>query len=260
MQNTIKNKNRYDFIFQYLGILAIFLLWLLLSSINNTIFIPTIDKTFNSLIKLLSESSTYTAFGLTFYRTILAIVIALIIGIILGLLGGLFNKFNNFMKPFINLMRFIPVPCMVFIIFSVFFNALDFGSIFITLLVIFPLIYEAIAGGIFNLDESIKLSLRLEGYYRFNSIFKVLLPSTFPYLNIAIINSLGLGIKISVMSEIILGSSRIWGIGRLIWVANQEADFPKLFSIIIIIIIIFLLIDLPLNLLKKKLNIQKYNS
>ena len=108
-------------------------------------------------------------------------------------------------------------------------------------------------GGVINIDENIKNSLRLEGFYRPNSIFKVILPLTFPYLNVAIINSIGMGIKISVMSEIIVGRSSIWGIGRLIYVANQNADYPMMFAIIIIIIIIFVIIDFILSILKKKI-------
>ena len=256
MKNT-KLKNRYYFLYEWLGILAIFLIWLVSSTIaNNSYVIPSIPDTFNAFIELIGENSTYTAFGYTFYRTIVAILISIILGIFLGLLSGLFLGSRKFLKSFINLMRFVPVPCFIFIIFGLIYN-LEIGSILISFIVIFPLIYESIVGGIINIDDDIKLSLRLEGLYNFNSIFKVILPLTFPYLNVAIINSIGIGIKISVMSEIILGSSRIWGIGRLIYVANSTGNFPMLFAIIFIIIIIFVIIDSVLVIFKRKID-DKY--
>lgn len=246
-----KYKNSWNILFEWLGILTILLIWLISSSLFDKIYLPTIDQTFNALLNLLTLESTYEAFGLTFLRTIVAIIISIILGIIFGLLSGLFIKSRKFLKPFLNLMRFIPVPCFIFIISSIF--SPNIFSVLISYIVIFPLIYEAIVGGVINIDENIKNSLRLEGFYRPNSIFKVILPLTFPYLNVAIINSIGMGIKISVMSEIIVGRSSIWGIGRLIYVANQNADYPMMFAIIIIIIIIFVIIDFILSILKKKI-------
>ncbi len=247
-----KYKNSWNIAFEWLGILTILLIWLISSSLLNKIYLPTISDTFNALINLLSLKSTYEAFGLTFIRTIIAIIISIILGIIFGLLSGLFIKSRKFLTPFLNLMRFIPIPCFIFIISSIF--SPNIFSIIISYIVIFPLIYEAIVGGVLNIDENIKNSLRIEGFYRANSIFKVILPLTFPYLNVAIINSVGMGIKISVMSEIIVGRSSIWGIGRLIYVANQNADYPMMFAIVIIIIVIFIIIDAILGVLRRKIS------
>ena len=253
-----EHKDRYLFLYQWLGIGIIILIWFLTSFfVNNPYILPSIPDTFNSLIDLLKTFSTYEAFFLTFIRTLAAILISIIIGLIVGTIAGLFHKFELFMKPIVNLMRFIPIPCFIFILKPQLFEQLDFLSIIISFFVVFPLIYESIIHGINNINEDIKLSLRLEGYYKPKSIFKVLIPLSFPYLNVAIIDSVGLGIKISVMSEIIIGSSKIWGIGRLIYVANQDANFPMIFAITILIVILFLIIDLILNYLKKKLQISK---
>ncbi len=259
MDKTKKEvKNKYLFLYQRLGIGIIILIWFLTSFfVNNQYILPSILDTFNSLINLLKTFSTYQAFFLTFVRTLISILISIIIGLIIGTFAGLFHKFELFMKPIVNLMRFIPVPCFIFILKPQLFEKLDFLSIIISFFIVFPLIYEAIVHGINNISEDIKLSLKLEGYYKPNSIFKVLIPLSFPYLNVAIIDSIGLGVKISVMSEIIIGSSKIWGIGRLIYVANQNADFPMIFAVTILIIILFLIIDLILNYFKKRLQIAK---
>lgn len=244
-------KNSWNIAFEWLGILTILLIWLISSSLANKIYFPTIGETLLALGELLTLKSTYEAFGLTFLRTIIAIIISIILGIIFGMLSGLFIKSRKFLNPFLNLMRFIPVPCFIFVISSIF--SPNIFSIIISYIVIFPLVYESIVGGILNIDENIKNSLRLEGYYRANSLFKVILPLTFPYLNVAIINSIGMGIKISVMSEIIVGRSSIRGIGRLILVANQNADFPMMFAIVLIIIVIFIVIDGILTILRKRI-------
>ena len=56
------------------------------------------------------------------------------------------------------------------------------GAIIIVFMVIFPIMYEGIKSGINNLDENIIRSLRIEGLYNFNSIFKVMIPLAFPYI------------------------------------------------------------------------------
>lgn len=113
--------------------------------------------------------------------------------------------------------------------------------------------YESFIAGHDNLSESIEMSLRLEGYYKPKSFFKVILPETFPFLLLGVTNSIALGIKVSIMSEILLNSSSLWGIGRLIYVYRINSDYASMFAIVILVIIVFLIIDVILLPIKQKL-------
>jgi ABC-type nitrate/sulfonate/bicarbonate transport system permease component len=42
-----------------------------------------------------------------------------------------------------------------------------------------------------------------------------------PYILLSIVTSLGLGMKVSIMAEIVAGGSSLAGLGRLIYVANS---------------------------------------
>ena len=88
-----------------------------------------------------------------------------------------------------------------------------------------------------------------------NVISKVILPETFPFLLLGLTNSVALGIKVSIMSEILLGSPKIWGIGRLIYVFRINSDYAKMFAIIFLVVIVFLIIDFIMTLIKKLIKI-----
>lgn len=141
------------------------------------------------------------------------------------------------------------------------FKLPNIGSIIITSIVCFPILYESFVQGLLNVPESIQLSLRIEGYYKGKSLFKVLIPQAFPYFLLGFINSIGLGIKVSIVSEILLGTSSLWGIGRLIYVYQVEADYHKMYAIVLLIVLMFLIIDTCLGFikmaLKKRLNKEK---
>lgn len=244
-----------DYKYQWIGILFLIILWIISSKIvDNNQVLPTFSSVFISLLNLFKTSSTYRAFSYTFLRTIIAIIISIFLGIIIGLISALNIKFKSFITPIIKLLRFVPIPCFIILLYSTFLSKPNFSSILISFITIFPIIYQSIVDGVDNIDKNIINSLKIEGLYKFNSIKNVIFPLTFPYLCLGIINSIGLGIKVSVMSEIIIGSNQIWGIGRLIYSAQVDGDNSKLFAIIILILLIFIFFDLLSQKIIKKIS------
>ena len=72
------------------------------------------------------------------------------------------------------------------------------------------------------------------------------------HLNGALASAIGIGIKVEIMSEILVGSDSIHGLGYLIYlVRNVTFNYVDLYSYIILIAVIFLIIDLIIYFLKK---------
>ena len=248
-----KNKK---FLIELLGIFFLFAVYELVALfIHDNLIFPDLNHLFSALIDTLKVESTYSAFGYSLIRTFVAIIFSFIFAFILGTIAGYFKSLRYFIAPLVNLMKLVPTPCIVFIIFLLFFNELEVGSFIVTFIVIFPIMYESFIAGHDNISDSIKMSLRLEGYYKSKSFFKVILPETFPFLLLGLTNSVALGIKVSIMSEILLGSPRIWGIGRLIYVFRINSDYAKMFAIIFLVVIVFLIIDFIMTLIKKLIKI-----
>lgn len=237
-----------------IGVVFIFVVWEILAlSINNDFIFPNIVTLFTRFGELFINGEVWLGFLESFGRTLGALGISLVLAFGLGLLGGLFSRFRYFFRPIIEVLKLVPTPCVIFLIFLYLGKTPNLGSIIITSLVVFPILYESFVTGLLNIDDSIKMSLRLEGYYSAKSIFKVQLSEAFPYLMLGVLNTLGLGIKVSIVSEILLGTNKIWGIGRIIYLYKFDADFPGMFSLIILIVLMFLILDLLIFLGKKSL-------
>lgn len=245
-------KNFRTLICEILGILFLLLIWEIVAlSVNNNFIFPHLSDVFVSLFDILGITSTWQALGESLLRTFFALLISFVLAFILGLVGGLFKPFKDFLAPLIHLLKLVPTPCVVFFIILFFLNEANIGSIIITFLIVFPILYESFSEGLLNIDENIKLSLRLEGYYSPKSIFRVLIPESMPYLLLGCINSIGLGVKVSIMSEILIGTENIWGIGRLLQVYRINAEYSNMIAITLLVIFVFVVFDLIFAFIKK---------
>lgn len=237
--------------FEVIGILFLLLIWEIIAlCVNNSFIFPHLDGIFAALINILEEVTTWTAIGQSLLRTIISLVISFIFAFILGLIAGLFKPVKDFLAPLVYLLKLVPTPCVVFFIILFFLREPNIGSLIITFLIVFPILYESFVEGLTNIDSSIKLSLRLEGYYSKKSIFKVLIPESMPYLLLGCINSIGLGVKVSIMSEILIGTDSLWGIGRLIQIYKINAEYDKMIALTLLVIFVFIIIDLLFSYIK----------
>lgn len=245
-------KSNKKILLEILGIFLILFVYEMISiSYNDPLFLPSLGIIGKNVISLCGENNTYIAFGESLSRTLISISLSLLLGFVLGTLAGFFKEVRYVLNPLVGIMKLIPTPCVVFLIFLFFYQDLNFGSMIITFIVIFPIIYESFIAGHDNLSESIKLSLKLEGYYTPKSFFKVILPESMPYVSLGIANSLALGVKISIMSEILLGSSKVQGIGTLLNDFRINSDYANMFALIILILFVFIIFDVLIINLKK---------
>ena len=130
---------------------------------------------------------------------------------------------------------------------------MSLSYLIINFLVLFPLIYEATLKGFLEIDHNIINSLRLEETKGFSSLFKVLFPLASPYILLSVIQSIGLGLKIEIMAEILMGDNKNIGIGHLINNAyNHTFNYIDIYSYALLIVVVYLLIDLVLHILKEK--------
>lgn len=250
MKNNNKSKNL-NCLYILIGFLGLLVIWEISSLITNkqNVF-PDVFATFSRLFLILGDFSTYKAIFTSLGIILLTLLGSLILAIIFGTLSGLFNPINKILTPLITFMKVIPTACIV-ILLIVFVKSF-YSTIIVIFLVVFPILYESIVNGIKNIDESIINSLRLEGLRTWNSISKVIIPSILPYLYVGIVSSFGLGMKVEIMSEIIVGSSSIAGLGHLIYLSYAiNADYVELFALATLTLLSFGFIDLILYFFKK---------
>ena len=248
-QNHISNG-----VFITIGIVILLLIWEIASlSYNKKYVFPDVVVTIKKSLEILSSGEIYVAILTSLGVSLLTILIALILALVLGCLAGLFEPIEKILTPAISIMKVVPTA-LVTILLLVFVKS-TISTIVVIFLIVFPILYEAVINGIKNIDRYIIMSLKLEGLHKFNSIFRVIIPSILPYIYLGLVQSVGLSMKVEIMSEIIIGSQSIKGLGHLVYLAYAiNADYIELFGIVLITLVSFGIVDFVLNKIKKFIN------
>ncbi len=236
-------------IYSLLGIVGVFLLWWLISLLANTTLLPGPEKVIPLFFTFLGESETYLAVGGTLLRLIIAIALSIIAGLLFGILAGLFENFYLFFKPFVVVLKTIPTAAVIFIIIALLKP--KYAPIIVVFLITFPLVYEGVVSGFQNIDPNLINALKIDGSNTFKSVFKFYLPLSSNYIALGIASSVGLGMKVSIMSEILAGSDSAIGLGKLIRDASTIVDMTSILAYSLIAILIIGVTDIAIYFAKK---------
>ena len=242
-------------IYIILGIIAFILLWWLLSLTLKTSLLPSPLKVIVSLGPLLADSYTYISIGWTLLRLFTSVVVGFVLGSILGIFGALNKAFYNFMRPFIIVLRTLPTATIIYLIIAL--SRTVIAPFIIVFLIVFPLCYEALISGIKSIDENIIMALKIDGTKTIRAIYRIYLPLAWPNLILGLVSSLGLGMKVCIMAEILSGDN-IPGLGRMIYLYYMNVDMDNILAISLIAIILIGLTDIAIHYAKKLL--QKYTT
>ncbi len=240
--------------FFILGIFLIIVLVQILSLVkNNPIVFPNVFEIFKALFNLLINKNTYEMIGFTLLRLLISLIISLIIGVIIGIFEGLNNNIRLILKPLMVILRSLPMIVLV-VIFMVLVSSKGWKNIPIisTSILLIPLISEAVAEGIKNMDKALIDVYKLNSNLRPFVIFKVHIPLILGYLKQAFVNAIGMGIKIIVTTEFIVSVAP--SLGKGIFNAQYLNEFENIYAYAIIMVLLVLIIEyLPtfiINLIK----------
>ena len=242
-----------------LGAVAFFLAWwgafAILQAMGNLI----LDSPFviiGRVFGYLGESWTWRAIGYTLLRLLISFSASFLIGGILGLLGGLNMNLHSFLRPFVAFSRAFPTAALI-VLFVSLFHPIG-GSFWVVFLVIFPIGYETVHSGIANIDQDTVDQLKLEcSQYDPRAVVGVLIPSAWPYILLGLVSAFGLGVKVSIMAELLTGVGTFAGLGTMIYAAQINADYDGVFAIGLIAMLIIGSIDLILLVIKSAILSQK---
>ena len=239
--------------FYFIGILIIFLAWFIGSIvIQNELALPKISSTFESLINLLKNKETYLIILNTIFRLIITIIITYLIAFVLVLLSSISIKIEQLIKPLVALMKTLPVAAIIIVLLvSVGRNNSPY---FITGLVVLPLMYETTFIGIKSINKGITEEIKMDSNVNWLVVSKVFIQMTMPYILAGTIQSLGLGLKVMVMSEFITQPPLT--IGAKMSEERVYQNLDNIFAWTIILVVFIFLVEYFLK--KIKLNENTY--
>ena len=221
-------------IYFIIGIIIFIALWSFISKkINSEIIFPNIKSIINKLLEIVSEKSFYKDLMYSIVRVFTAFILSFFSAFLFGVLSGIFLSLRYILMPIINFIRTIPTIPLILVAVIWFDN--NTVPIFVSMLVIFPIIYDAITNGIINVDKNlIEMSLSYNVSLK-NQIISLYIPSIKPYVLTALSQSMGITWKSILAAEILALPS--FGIGSRLYESHLYLDTVSLFAYSLIAVI-----------------------
>jgi len=218
----------------------ILVLWMVIAYfVNHTLLLPSPFIVFKALFKLLTESKSILIILSTFFRLAIAIFVSSILAITLGIISGFSQKFEAFIKPYVTILRTIPVISIVVILLILF--GFVWTPYLITFFMVFPIIYQATYQGMISIDKELIDVYHLEKHNRLLSIKLFYFPSIKKYIYLSFLQSFGLGIKVLVMAEYLSQSKQ--SIGNAIYLSKVNLQYDVIFAWTILLILLSVMIE-----------------
>ena len=241
MKRFISNK----FVLFALGILFVIALWFVLSlcfDINGGIF-PSPIATFKEFGTLLTDPYSFQCLGYSFLRMIIGFSISFLAALVVGIFAGNHQEVYDFLKPLMVVIKSIPTVALVFL-FVVLITPRN-APIFVVIVICFPILYEAVAGGFRKVEKDLVDASQVDGANYFDRVLFIKLPLSIPYIVIGIASSFSLSFKLEIMAEVITGYTRN-GLGSVIHYTQQQdpTNLAGVFAYSLFAIIFMLLISL----------------
>ncbi len=218
--------------------------------ISKEVILPLPLDVLNKMLSFLSDASFYEAVIATLSRIALSFMMAFILGTTLGILSGLYKSVYEFLYPVFAFLQTIPQIGYILVLL-VWFNSFT-ALIIIVLLMLLPSFYHNAYQGIVNIDDTLTDVISLYHHSLSYNIMHVYIPLIKGYILSAIQNCLPLSLKVGVMAEIFVSSSK--GIGKELYIARVNIDMVGIFAWILWMVVIILTINAISDMIAKKLN------
>ena len=218
---------------------------------------PSPYNTFILMFKLFGEKSTYGYLGFSLIRLLIGFGVSLVLAFLLGMLVNNSEPLYQFFTPIMTFLKAAPTATFVFL-FVVLFTGQN-APVFVVIVMTFPILYEAVVGGLKSTDPNILEASKIDGASRLKTMIRVQIPLGMPYISVGLISTFALAFKVEIMAEIITGITK-GGIGTMMNLSQiwNPTDMTPMFAYSLIAIVLILLVQLFATILKGKLA-KKHN-
>lgn len=216
------------------------LLWQLAALLlNEPLLLASPVQVAGRLFALVGEKSFWHTVVYTALRIIAGFFLGFFTGILLAILAGRFRWVEMLLWPFVVTVKSIPVAS--FVILVLIWLGSQQLSIFISFLMVMPVMYLNTLQGLQSTDKKM---LEMAGIFRLTALQKlkhIYLPHLRPFLTGACSIALGLSWKSGVAAELIGRPN--FSMGDMLYMAKVHMDTADLFAWTFVIILLSLLFE-----------------
>lgn len=229
---------------------AIFLIWQILSLvINAPLILPKPLDVLRTLVQLSCQKIFWQNIAATASRVLSSFFISVALGILLGVLCGSFEFVKKFLElPFSIIMA---TPVVAFILVALFWFGADEIPIFVSVVLLLPIIAKSVETGFNAGDKSL---YEMAEVYKFNKSQKfkfITLPSIMPFFLNGCVSAFGMAWKVVAAGEVISLPKK--GAGTLLQVAQVHLETGQVMAVTIVLVAICFCAEKLFSLLVRKL-------
>ncbi len=239
----------------YLKMGLIILFWLILWEaadriIDNRIVLSGPIHILQALFTQVGHSDFWVICTSSFLRITVGFILSFIAGFVLAIICYRFKFIREFIEPIMLTLK--TVPMISFVIMLLIWVGNQALTIYLSFLIVLPLIYTSTLAGFMNVDKDmLEMSevFKLSKWKKFLYIYR---PSFMPFLLSSCRVALGMSWKSGIMAEVI-GTPKP-SIGREMYAAKTYLQTADLFAWTIVVIILSILFEKVFMYILKKLN------
>lgn len=186
--------------------------------------------------------------SLSLLRVLLGILVSWIIGTLLAYLLHVSRILNLLISPLITAIKATPVAS--FIILALLWMERSILPVFITSLIVVPIVWANVTEGIRSVDRNLVEVTEIYQFSYIKKLTKLYTPSVAPYFMAACKSSLGMAWKAGIAAEILATPEH--SIGTELYFSKTYMETPTLFAWTLIVIVLSVIIEKLLVLALEK--------
>ena len=203
------------------------------------LLLPTPVKVIKKLFDLVLMPDFWGTVWFSFWRIAGGFLLAMVMGILLAVVSYRFSLVETLLWPYVTLTKAVPVAS--FIIISLVWLSSKELSIFISFLMVFPVIYFNILQGMKATDIKKLQMAQLFGVPWSKRLLYIYIPQIKPFLLSACSVSLGMAWKSGIAAEVI--GIPDGSIGEMLYEAKVYLSTSELFAWTIVILLVSILFE-----------------
>ena len=207
--------------------------------VGKELLLPSPLSTLSRLAVLLTVGGTWLFAGLTLLRIMSGYVLGVVAGVLLAVLTARSRFAEALLAPLRAIVKASPVTS--FILLALLWLSSDLVPLFISFLMVVPMVWSATAEAILQTDVRLVEMGKLYGLSRWQIVKKIFVPSILPQFLAACTTSLGFAWKSGVAAEIIALPQK--SIGFMLYQSKLRIETVDLFAWTLLIVALSMLLE-----------------
>lgn len=230
--------------------------WIISFIVGKEVLIPSPPTVAVHLFDLLKTSDFYLSVGLSVVRITAGFAAAVLTGIITGIVCAVSKTADALLSPLFSVIKATPVAS--FIILALVWLNKELIPVFISALMVLPVIHGNVREGIISTDKQLLEMAKIFGFSKKQKLLRIYLPSVAPYLTAGVKTCLGLAWKAGVASEVLCFAS--YSIGNKLYQSKVYLETADMFAWTVTVIVISIIIEKVLMSLVNRQKRKKYDN